>query len=42
MNSSRESWRTLLQLAVPYRRTFVAIGMLAALATAAELVEPLI
>ena len=36
------SWRMLLRLAAPYRGKFVVIAVLAALATAAELVEPLI
>jgi len=42
MSRSGEAWRALVQLAIPYRRTFVAIGLLAALGTIAELVEPLI
>ena len=36
------SWGMLLRLAAPYRAKFVVIALLAALATAAELVEPLI
>ncbi|MBI3303992.1 MAG: hypothetical protein HYZ72_18150, partial [Deltaproteobacteria bacterium] len=35
-------WRTLVRLAVPYRRQFIAVMLLAVLGTAAELVEPLI
>lgn len=35
-------WRALIRLAAPYRGRFVVIGLLAALATAADLVEPLI
>jgi len=36
------SWHMLLRLAAPYRGKFVVIALLAALATAAELVEPII
>jgi ABC-type multidrug transport system fused ATPase/permease subunit len=35
-------WRILLRLAAPYHGKFVLIGLLAALATGAELIEPLI
>lgn len=38
---AKKLWR-LAQLAAPYRKKFLLIGLLAALATAAELVEPLI
>ena len=39
---AHSSWHELLRLGAPYRRRFVLIGLLAVLATAAELVEPLI
>lgn len=38
---AKKLWR-FAQLAAPYRKKFLLIGLLAALATAAELVEPLI
>lgn len=42
MNAMAKNLWRLVSLAAPYRRQFVLIGLLAALATAAELVEPLI
>src|SRR5947209_5899576 len=36
------TWRTLFRLAMPYRRQFVVVTLLALLGTTAELVEPLI
>lgn len=38
---AKKLWR-FAQLAEPYRKKFMLIGLLAALATASELVEPLI
>ena len=42
MNGMVKDFRKLAQLAAPYRRQFVVVALMAGLATAAELVEPLI
>ncbi|HEY7182922.1 MAG TPA: ABC transporter ATP-binding protein [Blastocatellia bacterium] len=42
MQKETTPWRTLFQLALPYRRQFVFIALLALTATSLDLIEPLI
>lgn len=42
MQNGTTPWRTLFQLALPYRRQFIFIALLALTATSLDLVEPLI
>ncbi|MGH9799766.1 MAG: hypothetical protein ACRD82_05325 [Blastocatellia bacterium] len=42
MQNETTAWRTTFQLALPYRRQFLFIALLAVTATSLDLVEPLI